>query len=139
MSENEPEYFGLDVSIVHDLQFELPEPNHPIGAEGMAPLAPSFELRARKRTPVRGHIRRTAWLRRRGPKVPASNPAGLGILRLTVQVLPPEERAEWLEEQRGYLTDLLTWHQRWAWVLATVIAMPRYAYTVRTGTEKESA
>ncbi|CUM44132.1 hypothetical protein H4W23_00435 [Streptomyces gardneri] len=65
--------------------------------------------------------------------------AGLYLLRLAVRVLPVGERAEWLEEQRGYLADLLTRRQRWSWILATLMAMPRFAYTVRTGAEKETA
>ncbi|MDQ0935062.1 hypothetical protein [Streptomyces turgidiscabies] len=61
------------------------------------------------------------------------------VLRLAVRLMPTAERAEWLEEQRGYLADLPTRQARWAWLVAQLVAMPRYAYTVRTGREKESA
>ncbi|WP_381805462.1 hypothetical protein [Streptomyces niveus] len=71
--------------------------------------------------------------------VSTPSPGGAGLLRLAVRLLPPGERAEWLEEQRGYLEDLPARRQRWAWVLSTLLAMPRYAYTVRSGSEKESA
>ncbi|MFK0221164.1 hypothetical protein ACIQWN_23600 [Streptomyces vinaceus] len=64
---------------------------------------------------------------------------GLGVLHLAVRVLPSEERRDWLEEQRGYLSDLPTRRRQWAWVLSQLWAMPRYAYTVRTGTDKETA
>ncbi|MFF4563014.1 hypothetical protein [Streptomyces sp. NPDC001435] len=47
--------------------------------------------------------------------------------------LPGDEQTEWLEEQRGYLTDLPGRWSRWSWIVMQLLAMPRYAYTVRTG------
>lgn len=71
----------------------------------------------------------------------AESPASddTAVLRFATRLLPSTERGEWLEEQRGYLTDLSTRRERWVWILAQFIAMPRYAYTVRTGRERESA
>ncbi|MEU8990423.1 hypothetical protein AB0C98_28970 [Streptomyces sp. NPDC048558] len=64
---------------------------------------------------------------------------GEGLLRLTALLLPRGERVDWLEEQRGYLADLPTRRACWGWIFAQLLAMPRYAYTVRTGRERESA
>lgn len=64
---------------------------------------------------------------------------GRGVLRLIASILPVEERPEWLEEQRAYLVDLPSRRAQWLWVAAQLVAMPRYAYTVRTGSETESA
>lgn len=60
-------------------------------------------------------------------------------LRLASLLLPPAERGEWLEEQRGYLADMSGRRARWGWIVMTVLGMPRYAYTVITGREKEPA
>ncbi|MDQ1064618.1 hypothetical protein [Streptomyces canus] len=62
-----------------------------------------------------------------------------GLLRGATRLLPSAEREDWLEEQRGYLADLPSRRARWGWVLRQLAAMPRYAYTVRTGREKEAA
>ncbi|MFI0156709.1 hypothetical protein [Streptomyces lydicus] len=67
------------------------------------------------------------------------HPTGVGLLRLTTLLLPGSERADWLEEQRGYLADLPKRRACWGWIIAQLLAMPRYAYTVRTGRERESA
>ncbi|MFF7641830.1 hypothetical protein [Streptomyces canus] len=60
-------------------------------------------------------------------------------LRLATRLLPVAQRGEWLEEQRSYLADLSTPRERWAWVLSQLLAMPKYAYTVRASREKEPA
>ncbi|AQU67728.1 hypothetical protein [Streptomyces niveus] len=65
--------------------------------------------------------------------------SGKNLLRLVAVLLPGDERSEWLEEQRRYLTDLPSRRARWAWVVAQLVAMPRYAYAVRTGNETEPA
>lgn len=65
--------------------------------------------------------------------------SGKNLLRLVAVLLPGDERPEWLEEQRRYLTDLPTRRARWAWVAAQLVTMPRYAYAVRTGNETEPA
>ncbi|MFE7129707.1 hypothetical protein ACFVIM_02495 [Streptomyces sp. NPDC057638] len=62
----------------------------------------------------------------------------LAPLHCLVRLLPPPERADWVGEQRGYLRDLPDSRARWKWVLATLVGMPRYAYTVRTGSAKET-
>ncbi|MER8237488.1 hypothetical protein [Streptomyces sp. NPDC094049] len=62
-----------------------------------------------------------------------------GFLNPLALLLPVRERAGWLEEQRGYLADLPTSGERWKWICSTILAVPRYAYTVRTGREKERA
>ncbi|MEU6687759.1 hypothetical protein [Streptomyces sp. NPDC046832] len=62
-----------------------------------------------------------------------------GLLREAARLLPPAERGDWLEEQQGYLADLPSRRARWIWVLSQLAAMPRYAYTVHTGREKEPA
>ena len=54
-------------------------------------------------------------------------------LRLVAWLLPGDEQTEWLEEQRGYLTDLPGRRPQWSWIVKQLLAMPRYAYTVRTG------
>ncbi|MEW1569250.1 hypothetical protein AB0454_40610 [Streptomyces sp. NPDC093509] len=61
------------------------------------------------------------------------------LLRGAVRLLPSAEREDWLEEQQGYLADLPSRRARWMWTLSQLAAMPRYAYTVRTGREKEPA
>ncbi|MBT2491311.1 hypothetical protein J7E96_22865 [Streptomyces sp. ISL-96] len=65
--------------------------------------------------------------------------SGKNVLRLVALLLPGDERSEWLEEQRGYLVDMSSRRARWAWIAAQLIAMPRYAYAVRTGSETEPA
>ncbi|MER6128633.1 hypothetical protein ABT173_39950 [Streptomyces sp. NPDC001795] len=74
-------------------------------------------------------------------RIAASNRRRFGpggkVLEVVAQLLPEGERAEWLEEQRGYLADLPRCRARWAWTTAQVITMPRYAYTVRTGRTEE--
>lgn len=74
--------------------------------------------------PARPHSTLTPWTR---------------VLRLVGLLLPAADREEWLEEQRGYLADLPARAARWQWVAQTVLGMPRYAYTVRTGRRKETA
>ena len=74
-----------------------------------------------------------------GKEVRAPASAAVGMLRLASRCLPRGQRDDWLEENRGYLCDLPTHRARLAWVLEQVLGMPRYAYTVRTGCEKESA
>ncbi|MGW1068270.1 hypothetical protein ACWD4F_27580 [Streptomyces aureus] len=64
---------------------------------------------------------------------------GSGFLYGAARLLPLAERADWLEEQQGYLADLSPGRARWMWVLSQLAAMPRYAYTVRTGREEEPA
>lgn len=61
------------------------------------------------------------------------------LLRCATRLLPLDERNDWLEEQQGYLADLSSLRSRWSWVLRQLTAMPRYAYTVRTGREREPA
>lgn len=61
------------------------------------------------------------------------------LLRCATRLLPLDERNDWLEEQQGYLADLSSRRSRWSWVLRQLTAMPRYAYTVRTGREREPA
>ncbi|MFC4508252.1 MULTISPECIES: hypothetical protein [Streptomyces] len=65
--------------------------------------------------------------------------ADSSLFRLAARVLPESERGDWLEEQRGYLADLGALRARWRWIAKQLMAMPRYAYTVRTGAKKESA
>ncbi|WP_143060217.1 PAS domain S-box protein [Streptomyces sp. TLI_105] len=72
--------------------------------------------------------------RKSGPGEPADR-----VLQLGALLLPAAERAEWLEEQAGYLADLPRLSDRWKWILNQLFAMPRYAYTVRSGREKEPA
>ncbi|MFJ5291120.1 hypothetical protein [Streptomyces sp. NPDC088348] len=57
----------------------------------------------------------------------------IAALRLMAWFLPGDEQIEWLEEQRGYLTDLPGRWSQWSWIVMQLLAMPRYAYTVRTG------
>ncbi|MBQ0855654.1 hypothetical protein J8N05_46710 (plasmid) [Streptomyces sp. BH-SS-21] len=71
--------------------------------------------------------------------MPVKAPLGVGLLHGAAGLLPSAEREDWLEEQRGYLVDLPSRRARWGWVLRQLAAMPRYAYTVRTGREKETA
>ncbi len=66
-------------------------------------------------------------------------PSGWITLRLAARLLPEDERSDWLEEQRGYLADLPGLQPRWAWIRAQLVAMPTYAYAVRTRREKEPA
>lgn len=75
------------------------------------------------------------------PALSSRNRSGPGknTLRLLAVLLPGQERSEWLEEQRGYLADLPGRRARWAWIASQLVAMPRYAYTVRTGSGKEPA
>lgn len=61
------------------------------------------------------------------------------VLWLAVRLLPAADRADWLEEQRGYLADLPSPRGRRAWAVRQLAAMPRYALAVRTGRDKESA
>ncbi|MER6128632.1 hypothetical protein ABT173_39945 [Streptomyces sp. NPDC001795] len=63
----------------------------------------------------------------------------IGALRLIALVLPASQRADWLEEQRGYIADLPRRRKRWGWIIAQTVAMPKYAYAVRTGREAEAA
>jgi hypothetical protein len=72
----------------------------------------------------------------RGVGVPVGH---LRLLRCATRLLPLDERNDWLEEQQGYLADLSSRRSRWSWVLRQLTAMPRYAYTVRTGREREPA
>ncbi|SOD87653.1 hypothetical protein [Streptomyces sp. Ag109_G2-15] len=65
--------------------------------------------------------------------------SGKNVLRLVALLLPGDERSEWLEEQRGYLADMPSRRARWTWIAAQLLAMPRYAYAVRTGSETEPA
>ena len=65
--------------------------------------------------------------------------SGRHVLRFVAALLPVDERSAWLEEQRRYLADLPRRRARWAWVVAQLLAMPRYAYTVRTSNETERA
>ncbi len=55
------------------------------------------------------------------------------IARVLALLLPADERHEWVEEQRGYLADLPGRRAQWAWIVDQLLAMPRYAYTVRSG------
>jgi hypothetical protein len=62
-----------------------------------------------------------------------------GLLRLVSVLLPGDQREEWLEENRAYLGDIDGSFGRCWWVVGQLLAMPRYAYTVRTDAKKESA
>jgi hypothetical protein len=68
-------------------------------------------------------------------------PPGQRSLALTcaARLLPGQERDDWLEENRAYLSDIDGRLRRRWWVVRQVLAMPRYAYTVRTDAKKESA
>ncbi|WP_240136522.1 hypothetical protein [Streptomyces sp. MUM 178J] len=68
----------------------------------------------------------------------ARSDPGKHVLRVVALLLPGDERSDWLEEQRGYLADMFSSRARWAWIAAQLIAMPRYVYAVRTGSETES-
>ncbi|MFJ3876483.1 hypothetical protein ACIPW5_03370 [Streptomyces sp. NPDC090077] len=61
------------------------------------------------------------------------------VLRFGARLLPAEERAEWLDEQSAILSDLPGRREKWRWTVDQLFAMPRYAYTVRSGRDKESA
>ncbi len=76
-----------------------------------------------------GHVKRT-----NGPAEPGGR-----VLQLGALLLPAEERAEWLQEQAACMAGLPTRGERWRWIIDQLFAMPRYAYTVRSGREKESA
>jgi hypothetical protein len=65
--------------------------------------------------------------------------SGRNVLRFIAVLLPGDERSDWVEEQRRYLEDLPRRRARWAWLVAQLLAMPRYAYTVRTSNEAERA
>ncbi|MGW3152059.1 MULTISPECIES: PAS domain-containing protein [Streptomyces] len=84
----------------------------------------------------------SSWWRRRTEGKRASSGA---LLQFTAQflalLLPEHERRGWTEEQRGYLADLAQSGRlaQWDWILRQLIAMPHYAYTVRTSRDKESA
>jgi hypothetical protein len=77
------------------------------------------------------------WRRLRKPVRPTEGTevgcTYITALRLVAWLLPGGERTEWLEEQHGYLTDLPDSWSRWSWIVKQLLAMPRYAYTVRTG------
>ncbi|MFD0435568.1 hypothetical protein [Streptomyces chartreusis] len=85
-------------------------------------------LRAEAGEPSNGHVVSGGQPRLRGSEV----------LRYATCLLPVAERDDWLEEQRGYLVDMPSRRARWRWIVAQLAAMPRFAYTVRTGREKES-
>ncbi|MFD3884852.1 hypothetical protein [Streptomyces microflavus] len=106
---------------------------------GMFRISATYTDNLQRRRTFELPLRRPGGILLTFDTVPTRLPGGAGLLRLAVRLLPPGERAEWLEEQRGYLEDLPSRRHRWAWVLSTLLAMPRYAYTVRSGSEKESA
>ncbi|MBE4739814.1 hypothetical protein [Streptomyces caniscabiei] len=80
--------------------------------------------------------REPLWRRLRKPVQPAEDTevgcTCITALRLLAWLLPGDEQTEWLEEQRGYLTDLPGRWSQWSWIVMQLLAMPRYAYTVRT-------
>jgi hypothetical protein len=54
-------------------------------------------------------------------------------------LLPAAERSDRVEENPAYLADAEGRWSRYWWVIRQLLAMPRYAYTVRTDSKKESA
>jgi hypothetical protein len=64
---------------------------------------------------------------------------GVSCLRMLAWILPHEERADWLEERRAFLYDLTGIREQTRWIIGDLIALPRHAYTLRTGPKKESA
>ncbi|RST00532.1 PAS domain S-box protein [Streptomyces sp. WAC07149] len=72
------------------------------------------------------------------PEGRATEPGGR-VLHLGALLLPAEERRGWLEEQKAILADLPGRREQWRWIIEQLFAMPRYAYTVRSGRDKESA
>lgn len=65
--------------------------------------------------------------------------SGQGVLRIASLLLPSELRADWVEEHRAYLWDLPTRRSKLRWAVGELLGMPRYVFTVRTGSRKESA
>ncbi len=60
------------------------------------------------------------------------------IARLLALLLPEDERAGWIEEQRAILADLPGRFAQWKWVASWLTGMPRLAYTVRSSWEEEA-
>ncbi|MET4923255.1 hypothetical protein P3L51_12975 [Streptomyces sp. PSRA5] len=88
---------------------------------------------------LRRPSRREKFLARQIRKQPPQIRTGGRTLRLVARLLPGAAQSDWLEEQRAYLTDLPDRRARRRWVVSTLLGMPRYAYTVRTGRRKEAA
>ncbi|MFF5024209.1 hypothetical protein ACFY2J_08155 [Streptomyces collinus] len=65
--------------------------------------------------------------------------SGQGVLSVASLLLPPALRADWVEEHRAYLWDLPTRRSKLQWAVSELVGMPRYVFTVRTGSRKESA
>lgn len=72
------------------------------------------------------------------PEDRAKEPGGR-VLPLGALLLPAEERRGWVEEQKAILSDLPGRREQWIWIIEQLFAMPRFAYTVRSGRDKESA
>jgi hypothetical protein len=64
---------------------------------------------------------------------------GLRVLQLLTWILPRNERADWLLERRAFLYDLPAARDRIRWIIGDLCGLPRQAYALRTGTEKEPA
>ncbi|WP_405977526.1 PAS domain-containing protein [Streptomyces sp. NBC_00158] len=73
----------------------------------------------------------------RRPAGHAKEPGGR-VLHLGALLLPAEERGGWLEEQKAILSYLPGRREQWRWIFKQLFAMPRFAYTVRSGRDKES-
>lgn len=61
------------------------------------------------------------------------------MLGVVARLLPERERSGWIEENQAYLADIGGRWDRYWWMIRQFLAMPRYAYTVRTDSKKESA
>lgn len=60
----------------------------------------------------------------------------LKALSLAAILLPVGRRDDWLEEQRRYMADLPR-RARLRWLVSELRGLPRFAYTVRTGSKRE--
>lgn len=72
------------------------------------------------------------------PEVPVIPQKPITLCFLAI-FLPPAERADWMEENRGNLAELPTRRARWRWICSAAVGMPRLTYTLRTDHTKESA
>ncbi|MGE7384504.1 hypothetical protein ACQKM2_03230 [Streptomyces sp. NPDC004126] len=71
------------------------------------------------------------------PEGRAKEPGGR-VLHLGALLLPAEERRGWLEEQKAILFGLPGRREQWKWIIDQLFAMPKFAYTVRSGRDKDS-
>ncbi|RSS54699.1 PAS domain S-box protein [Streptomyces sp. WAC07061] len=115
------------------------DPDLPPPAPGFAPSEPHADEGdtgnpSEADAPRENRAPAGAW----GPGSLAKEPGGR-VLHFGALLLPAEERSGWLEEQRAILYCLPGRREQWRWILKQLFAMPRFAYTVRSGRDKEPA